>query len=74
LAACIEIARNDFTQEIAEEAGIGDFRMKSCSNEAFTGVLVTFRRAAAAIPKFRVFCGLAAREKCPAPERRSKSS
>jgi hypothetical protein len=51
LAACIEIARNDFTQEIAEKAEIGDFRMKSCPNEAFSGVLVvTFRRAAAATP------------------------
>jgi hypothetical protein len=48
LAACIEIARNDFTQKIAEKAGIGDFRMKSCPNEAFSGVLVvTLRRAAA---------------------------
>jgi hypothetical protein len=30
LAARSEIARNDFTQEIAEKAGIGAFRMKSC--------------------------------------------
>ena len=51
LAARIEIAGNDFTQEIAEKAGIGDFRMKSCPNEAFSGVVgVSFRRAAAAIP------------------------
>jgi hypothetical protein len=33
------IARNDFTQEIAEKAGIGDFRMKSCPNEASRGFL-----------------------------------
>jgi len=44
LAARIEIARNDLTQEIAEKAGIGDFRMKS-PNEAFSGVVgVSFRR------------------------------
>jgi hypothetical protein len=51
LAARIEIARNDFTQKIAEKAGIGDFRMKSCPNEAFSGVVgASFRRAAAATP------------------------
>jgi hypothetical protein len=55
LAARIEIARNDFTQEIAEKAGIGDFRMKSCPNEAFSGVVgVSFRRAAAATPSLEV--------------------
>jgi hypothetical protein len=39
LAARIEIARNDFTQEIAEKAGIGDFRMKSCPMRLSPGSL-----------------------------------
>jgi hypothetical protein len=77
LVTCIEIARNDFMQEIAEKAGIGDFRMKSCPSEAFSGVrVVTFRRAAAATPEsgyqridqpllFRIFSGGKCAERTP---------
>jgi superfamily I DNA/RNA helicase len=51
LAACIEIARNDFTQRIAEKAGVGGFRTKNYLRGAFLWVLiVTFHRAAAGTP------------------------